>query len=110
MLRRTPPQVALSLLLLVPTFGPGLGVAAPQRPASPASDTLEPKITVGPNVYVSGALPKKFHHEFGVCADPKNPKELAVSVMYADMVDSASYSVAIYTSHDGGLSWQLALN
>lgn len=67
------------------------------------------RITIGPNVQVSAALPALPHFEVLADAHPTDPNRLIACSVMMDVYTSARPSeVAAYTSADGGRHWHLA--
>jgi hypothetical protein len=71
---------------------------------SSAANAQPPRITVGPNVHVSAALPNDPHFEMWLAADPANADRLiACSMLWPN--DWHTSEVVTYASLDRGKNW-----
>ena len=112
---RARPILALLLSGLLGWIASTASAQLPSRTPQRETDQGFPRIAVGSLVQVTRARPEDEQFELGMCAHPRDAKELAVGIMYYTHGDMARVSeggrgTAYYVSHDGGLVWQLALD
>jgi hypothetical protein len=65
-------------------------------------------IVVGPNVWVSSAMPRAGHYEVTLAADPTDP-DLLIAGSMVWRTDKGVFHTAAYSSKDGGKSWRQTL-
>ena len=81
---------------------------APGRSPTTGALNASPRISVGPTVQVSATNPRATHYEVVVAAHPRDPSRLvAGSIIYPET--AASYGTVVYSTADGGASWQPSL-
>lgn len=93
------PLIAMLLIMGHAQTGGALG-PAPQRAKS---------INVGSSVLVSKARPNRLHWEPVIASDPDNPKNLLACVIDGEEGATPRGFTAVYSSCDGGKSWQKTL-
>jgi hypothetical protein len=91
----TPAARALSQLLTAVVLGLSAAVDAANAQS----------IAVGPNVWVSSAMPGAGHYEVTLAADPADPRHLLAGSMIW-RAEKGTFHTAAYTSTDGGASWK----
>src|SRR5688500_716944 len=81
------------------------GTMAPQPPGRPGPDpeASGARITVGPNVLVSGGFPLH-HQELFIESAPWDP-EVLIATGIVSTGGASNNRMAVYTSLDGGASW-----
>ena len=87
--------------MTIPTLARWVPVAIVLGTHAPAAAQ---QIDVGPNVHVSRAHADRPHYEIHLAADPDSPHNLVGGAMIWSSATNR-YSVAAYTSNDGGRTW-----
>jgi hypothetical protein len=66
-------------------------------------------MTVGPNVQVSQAFPRRAHYESLAAADPDHPGRM-IACIEVEHMEHAARSQHCYASFDNGKTWSVALD
>src|SRR2546428_6498894 len=101
---------ATTILVLRALGGLPLPAQSPGGRGGPAQPATPPRILIGPVVAVSRANSSRAHDEIEIAADPMDANRLiACSKIRRDersLLSSRPFNTIVYSSFDGGASWQ----